>query len=71
MYRRRGKTEAEIESELASLDLELDLNDDGLPDVEIDQLEESEEEDDDQEEFETTTYKEVSVIVQVCSSTFP
>ena len=55
---------------MARLDLELDLNDDGLPDVEIDQLEESEEEDDDQEEFETTTYKEVPVIVQVCSSTF-
>jgi len=68
MYRnrRRGKTEEEIQAELARLDLEfIDSDDDDLPPVEIDQAEESEDDEDDREETEETILQEVLVQVGV------
>ena len=66
MYRRRGKTEEEIEAELERLDTEfIDSDDDDLPPVEIDQAEESEDDQDDRVETEETTFRDVLVIVEV------
>jgi len=70
MYRRRGKTEEEIEAELARLDLELDIDDDSLPEVDIDQQEESDDAEDPREEIESTLYRDVLVEVRVCSGIY-
>jgi hypothetical protein len=59
MFRRRGKTVAEIQAELDK-DY-IDSDDDDLPPVEIDQLEEEEEEEDDREETEEIVYHDVEV----------
>jgi hypothetical protein len=66
MFRRRGKTEAQI---LAELDF-IDEDDDDLPPIQADQLEEEEDEEDDREEIEEIVRHEVLVQIEVCTLLF-